>query len=603
MVCRLKSQIRRQRNGREKAQKAQKHQNTIPFASLALFRGYFFVRLTTMRTIKAFSAFLACLLILGALAVWGGEIEAPPITSPRASKLEKRWLFFWRDMNEPKEVEAMIARFPAAKESGYNGVVFSHNIAASKAAELKQAALQNGLDLVPAVMGGAHDRNYVEGVPVKDALFVARNGRAALEPDNPTQLRNGDFEEVAGNHFKGWGFQDDEGITTFADHDVVRNGKVSLRMQDIGKNQYQHCRLSQQIALRPYRQYRVSFWVKTEDLSPADAEIKVLAPNGQQGISFQSFHVERTQDWKHYDMVFNSLEHDKGNFYLGTWNGKSGKLWWDDVRISEIGLVNVLRRPGCPVTVRGEDGVVYEEGRDFQKIVDPMLNPWWAYHEEPAIKLTPESRIHDGARLRVNYYHPIVVYEDRINECLSEPKIFADWEAEVRQVNGLLHPAGFMMSHDELRVVNQCGLCRSKGMTAGELLAWNVHQAAGIIRKIRPDAEIWVWNDMFDPMHNAVDHYYAVNGTLAGSWKGLDKDVGIVNWHGGLKGKNCQFFADLGLRQILSGYYDSDEDGAAIAVWLQNTKAVPGIVGAMYTTWENKYGAMQPWAKKAWGSE
>jgi hypothetical protein len=57
----------------------------------------------------------------------------------------------------------------------------------------------------------------------------------------------------------------------------------------------------------------------------------------------------------------------------------------------------------------------------------------------------------------------------------------------------------------------------------------------------------------------------------------------------------------LGLRQILSGYYDSDEDGAAIAEWLRNTKDVPGIVGAMYTTWENKYGAMQPWAKQAWG--
>jgi hypothetical protein len=138
-------------------------------------------------------------------------------------------------------------------------------------------------------------------------------------------------------------------------------------------------------------------------------------------------------------------------------------------------------------------------------------------------------------------------------------------------------------------------------MTPGELLAWNVHQAAAIIRKVRPDAGIWVWSDMFDPMHNAVDHFYAVNGSLAGSWKGLDKDVGIVNWYGELKGKNCRFFADLGLRQILSGYYDSDNHGEAIAEWLSNTKDVPGIVGAMYTTWEDNYGAMQTWAKKAWG--
>jgi len=260
----------------------------------------------------------------------------------------------------------------------------------------------------------------------------------------------------------------------------------------------------------------------------------------------------------------------------------------------------VLRRPGCPVSVRGEDGTVFEESRDFERIADPVLNPWHSFHEAPAIKLTSNTRLSDGARLRVSYYHPIVVYEDRVTGCLSEPKIFDDWRAEAKQANELLHPAAFLMSHDELRVMNQCALCQSKKMTPGELLAWNVRQAAQIIRDVRPDAGIWVWNDMFDPMHNAIDHYYAVNGSLAGSWKGLDKDVGIVNWHGGLKGKNCKFFADLGLKQILSGYYDSDEDGKAIREWLANTREVPGIVGAMYTTWEDKYGAMEKWAHAAW---
>jgi len=53
-----------------------------------------------------------------------------------------------------------------------------------------------------------------------------------------------------------------------------------------------------------------------------------------------------------------------------------------------------------------------------------------------------------------------------------------------------------------------------------------------------------------------------VNGSLKGSWKGLDPGIGIVNWHGDLMGKNCPFFASLGLKQILSGCYDGDEDGA-----------------------------------------
>ena len=542
-----------------------------------------------------------CTLVLGlgwlAPTVGTSAAENAPI-----SRLQKRWLFVWRDMSNPEEVERMIGRFQRGAAAGYNGVAFSYNVAPSKAAKLRQAAEQNGLDLVAIVMGGAHDRNYAEGVLVQDALFVAHDGAATLQSDNPTRLLNGDFEEAGGNHFKDWTMQDDEGLTTFADHETVHGGKTSLRMESIGKNQYSHCRLAQPLKLQPHRQYHISFWVKTDSLSPADAEIKVLTANAQQAVSFQSFHVDGTQDWKCYDLVFNSLGEQAANLYLGCWSGKSGKLWWDDLRVEEVGLVNVLRRPGCPVTVRGEDGTAYEEERDFKRVIDPLLNPWHAWHEAPLIKLTANSQIKEGARLRVSYYHPIIVYEDRVTSCLSEPKIFEDWRQEVKQADQVFHPAAYLMSHDELRVMNQCALCQSKHLTPGELLAWNVKQAAQIIREVRPDAEIWVWNDMFDPLHNAVEHYYAVNGPLTDSWRGLDKGVGIVNWHGGLKGKNCKFFADLGLKQILSGYYDGDEDGAAITEWLRNTEGVPGIVGAMYTTWEDKYSAMDVWARKAWGA-
>jgi hypothetical protein len=534
--------------------------------------------------------------VAGLLATWG------PAAEPQGN-MQKRWLFVWRDMHNPKEVDRMIARFPRAKAAGYNGIAFSHNVPKEKAAELKDAAKKNGLDIVAIVMGGISDRHCVEGVPVKDALFVTGGRKATFKQDNPTQVLNGDFEDFAGNHFKKWGFQDDEGVTTFADQEVKHGGKASLRMEDIEKNQHLHCRISQPIKVQPYRQYRVSVWLKTENLAPADPEVKVLTPSAQHGISFQTFHAEKTQDWKHYDIIFNSMSNTEARVYAGTWYCKDGKMWWDDLTIEEVGLVNVIRRPGCPVTVRGENGTTYEEGRDYEKISDPQFHPWIAYRGQPEIKLTANSRIKDGERLRVSYYHPLIVYEDRINFCLSEPKIFEAWEAQIREVNELLHPAAFLMSHDEIRVANWCAACQAKHMTAGELLAWNVKKAAQIIRSVRPDAGIWVWNDMFDPMHNAVDRYYAVNGTFKESWKGLDKDVGIVNWHGGLKGKNCQFFADLGLKQILSGYYDHDDSGSAITEWISNTKNVPGIVGTMYTTWEDKYDAMDTWAQKAWGGK
>ncbi len=519
-----------------------------------------------------------------------------------SSRSQRRWLFFTGDLTDPKAVDEMIARFPAAQASHYNGIVIPFNVAAEKAPTLRAAAKKYGLEIICAVMGGAHDRNFVEGVPVKDALFVANGGMAAHKPDNPTQVLNGDFESAAENHFSGWGWQDDVGVTTFADHAVVHGGKASLRMETIRKNPYGNCRVSQPIKLQPHRQYHISVWIKTENLRPAIPEVKVLTSSPQDSVSWQTFHVEPSQDWKQVDLVFNSFDESAATLYLGLWGGKDGKIWWDDLKVEEVGLVNVLRRPGCPVTVRGENGSAYVEGEDYEKISDPQFHPWIAWRGvSPSIKLTAGSRIKEGERVRVSYYHPIIMYEDRLTFCLSEPKVFDDWASDVKQANEVLHPAGFFMSHDELRCMNQCALCRSKNMTAGELLAWNVHKAAAIIREIRPDASIWVWSDMFDPMHNAQEHYYAANGSLAGSWKGLDKDVGIVNWNGGLQGKNCQFFADLGLKQILSGYYDGDEDGSAISSWLANTKGVPGIVGSMYTTWEDRYDAMKPWAVKAWG--
>ncbi len=528
---------------------------------------------------------------------------AAAVVQKSISRTQNRWLFFTSDMTDPKQIDQVIARFPAAQTAGYNGVVFSADVAKEKAAELKAAAKRYGLDIICTVMGGAHDRNYVEGVPVKDALYVVHGGTAVHQPDNPTVVQNGDFEATADNKFLGWGWQDDIGVTTFADHEVVHGGRTSLRMESISKNANGLCRISQPIKLQPNRHYHVSVWIKTDKLTPAVPEIKVLTSTPQNCVSWQTFHTEATQDWKQVDLVFNSFDETAANLYLGFWGGKSGKIWWDDLKIEEIGLVNVLRRPGCPVTVRGEDGMVFREGQDFEKIFDPQFHPWVPWRgASPTIKLTSESRIKNGQHLRVSYYHPISIYEDRITFCLSEPKIFDDWREDVKRANELLHPAGFFMSHDELRCMNQCAQCRSMNMTAGQLLAWNVRKAAAIIRDVRPDASIWVWNDMFDPMHNAIDHYYAVNGTIAGSWKGLATDVGIVNWNGGLMGKNCKFFADLGLKQILSGYYDSDENGDGIRLWMDTTKGIPGIAGAMYTTWEAKYNAMSPWAAKAWGT-
>jgi hypothetical protein len=155
------------------------------------------------------------------------------------------------------------------------------------------------------------------------------------------------------------------------------------------------------------------------------------------------------------------------------------------------------------------------------------------------------------------------------------------------------------MSDDEIRVANWDESCQQRHLTPGQLLADKVRRCTKMIEELRPDAEIWDWSDMFDPVHNAVADYYAVNGSWAGSWEGLAPEVGIVNWANHLQGRNLKFFADRGHKQILAGFYDGD--GYPIDKWLAAGAGLPGIVGVMYTTWQDDYSQLEAFAQQAWG--
>jgi len=545
---------------------------------------------------------------------------APGCAAAAPKPLEHRWLFVMRNMGQADNLAATLALLPRAQAAGYNAIVLSDGGLygldenppyRENVLTLQREARKHGLDLIPSVMpigySGAiigRDRNLAEGLPVKDALFVARGRQAVLAPDPQVSLPGGDFERAEGDVFEGWDMQDYPGQSTFADHQVAHRGGASVRMENIPQAdpQWGHCRFSRAIAVKPYHQYHISAWIKTEDFeAPQNAKITVLAPTEQErSLSYGEFDIKPTQDWTQYHIVFNSLDYDQVRLYFGTWEGKGGRIWWDDVQIEEIGLHNLLRRDGCPFSVRGEDGAVYQEGVDFEPVRDPELQPGRQYHTPPAgIQLTPDSRIQDGQRLRVSYYHSIVIGDWQIMCCFSDPKVYDILRDQVQRVEDLLHPSAFFMQHDEIRVGNWDEACQQRHMTPGQLLADNVRKCTQIIHDISPAAKVWVWSDMFDPKHNAVDNYYLVNGTWAGSWEGLRPEVGIVNWAIHLKGANFRWFAERGHQQVLAGYYDDPKQD--IPGWLKAGEGLPGINGAMYTTWQDNYRDMEDWARAAWG--
>ena len=80
---------------------------------------------------------------------------------------------------------------------------------------------------------------------------------------------------------------------------------------------------------------------------------------------------------------------------------------------------------------------------------------------------------------------------------------------------------------------------------------------------LAPSAPLYIWSDMFDPYHNAIDDYYFVEGSIAGSWAGVPSKVTVMNWNLSNLKNSLTWFSGLNsqqptaYRQIIAGYYDS----------------------------------------------
>jgi len=568
-------------------------------------------------------------LLLTCLTFAALAVNAQAGRADEAPRFARRWFYAQFNLQVEKQADELIVLLGRAGKAGYNGMVLADyklnvldRVPAhyfKNLARVKEAADRAGIEIIPAVFpigysSGllAHDPNLAEGLPVKDAPFVVKGREAVLVADGSSRLLNGDLEDTKGDRFVGFSFQDDPGTTTFADRDTVHGGKVSCRMQDPGKgSSHGNCRLAQRVKVRPAACYRFSCWVKTQDLKPSGGFRLLALGTGKEGrpLTFYEGAMKSTQDWQRVAVVFNSLDQAEVTLYAGQWGGQSGTLWLDDLKLEELALNNVLRREGCPLTVTSADGkTVYKEGKDFLPVRDaklgqePYAGEFSFDHPAPALQLAPDSRIKDGDHLSIGWYHPVLVHGEQVMCCLSEPKVYDLLRDQAKRVHDLLKPKTWFMSHDEIRVGNWCRACRDARKMPGELLADNVSRCVKIIRELDPKAAIVVWSDMFDPHHNAVDRYYLVNGTLAGSWKGLSEGVIVANWNSAKAAESLKWFAERGHPQIIAGYYD-DGSKENFKQWQSAAKGLPQVSGFMYTTWQHRFDDLEAYGRAMLGKE
>jgi hypothetical protein len=524
--------------------------------------------------------------------------------------LQHRWIYVQNNLLVEKNIPPLLALMERAKKSGYNGMMLSDTKFGilgqideryfKNARQVIAKAQALNFEIVPCIfpLGYAesilaHDVNLVEGLPVIDAPFEVRDGKIVPFMDNGTKLLNGNFEEIRNGKLVGWR-QEEKAL--YIDSQTVKKGKNSVRMEDIGNanSPSGNCRIYQLIKTKPFQYYHLSIWIKTEKFENPDCiRLQVLAKKPKV-LAYENLGVKSTQDWTQHHIVFNSLDNDEVSVYFGTWGGRSGKLWCDDFQMEPAGFVNVIRRSACPVKVTSFDkNIVYKEDEDFSPVVDPKLGheswpgTYAAWHALPEVKILPGSRLKEGDRVLVSYYHPMIIYDSQLTCSLVDPNLYAILDDQMKRVNELFQAKSYMMSHDEIRVGGWTP--DYEGMSMGQALAANVKKCCAIVKKYAPDATIYVWSDMFDPNHNARDDYYLVKTGWAGSWEGLPSDVVVVDWYSAVAPDSFKFFHERGHKQFIAGYYDGDPDANA-KKWLESAKTSPAqIIGIMYTTWRSNY--------------
>jgi hypothetical protein len=540
-----------------------------------------------------------------------------PLNLPKCEDFKNRWVWiFGFNIQKNEDVEKIKKILEEAKENNYNGAVLSGGLDSlckkdekyfKNLKEVKDYCEKLNLKLIPSVFsigygGGilSHNKYLAEGLPVKDALFIVSGKEAIFVPDSEVNILNGNFEEFIQNRFKNFNFHDQPGEVSFVDQNIKKSGNASIRFENFTANQYGHGRIMQEIKVKPYRCYRLSIWVKTENLKP-DGCFKMLVLADGKDLAPRSFNIPSTSDWRKITMIFNSQKFDRVKVYAGVWGAKTGKFWLDDWNIEEIGPMNVLRRPGTPVIVKDEKtGEIYEEGKDYEPLIDLNFNLWANFDRHyPKIKITSESRIKNGQRLRVSWYHPVLIYESQITVCMGEPEVYEIFDHEAKLLWENLKYEKVLLSMDEIRMGGTCSACSGKDMA--KLLGECVTKQVNILRKYNPETEIYIWSDMFDPNHNARNNYYLVEGDFTGSWNYIPKDFIIAVWGGKPREKSLDFFNSQGFKVLIACYYDADNMDD-VKGWYEISKKFNNIVGFMYTTWERKYEFLKDFAKILWSN-
>jgi len=180
-------------------------------------------------------------------------------------------------------------------------------------------------------------------VPVVLSLLIAYPAWAANLLPNPS------FEQAGGDAPDAWQTHTWQGQGRFQHVEGGRTGDrcVMIESQEGGDLSWMT-----EVQVEPRSTYRLSAWIRTENLETGSGRGALLNVHELQGAGATGV-VSGTGDWTRVETLIRTGQHERisVNCLFGGWGLSTGKAWYDDISLEKVDLANLV-----PVVTLHADG-------------------------------------------------------------------------------------------------------------------------------------------------------------------------------------------------------------------------------------------------------
>ena len=185
----------------------------------------------------------------------------------------------------------------------------------------------------------------------------------------------------------------------------------------------------------------------------------------------------------------------------------------------------------------------------------------------------------------------------QIPVCMCEEELYDYFARNAQAIEKAFSPRRWFLSMDEIRLGGTCQACRSRDTDMAHILGDCVRRQREIIRRVHPDAQIYIWGDMFNPWVNAREHYMLTRGSFKDSLSLLPKDMIIADWNGATWDRALDLYKKEGFQVLGCTYYDGKDLNGRARHDVDAAAGKDNVRGYMYTTWQSKYDLLEDFAK------